>query len=93
MTNFQVFIKPSISQSSELKIPGNTGYDGKQRYLVGFYLLSTLLRVAFLIEVNKVGVEPAVQIVNAEDPAALKLLLAVGFRRIRSTHIGPMVRR
>jgi len=66
MTNFQVFVKPSISQSSELKIPGNTGYDGKQRHLIGFYLLGALLRVAFLIEVDKVGVEPAVQIVYAE---------------------------
>jgi hypothetical protein len=61
-------MKSNGKHASEFKIPGNGRQYREQRNLFGLDFQRSIIRIAFLVEVNKIRIGAAVKIVNAEDP-------------------------
>ena len=62
-----------MSSQLKLKIPGNRRNNWEQGNLSRFYFEGSIIRTAGLIEVNKIRVHPAINIVDAEYPVVAEL--------------------
>src|SRR5450432_3279718 len=58
-----------------MKIPGNGWQNREKGYFFRLYLKSTIIGTACLIEINKIGIQPVINIVNAKDPTAMELFI------------------
>src|SRR6202171_3327187 len=58
-----------------MKIPGNGWQDGKQGNFFCLHLQCAVIWIARMIEINKIRIQPVINIVNTEDPATMKFLI------------------
>ena len=60
----------------KFKIPGHSRNDREQRNLPGFHFQIAIRNIAFLVKIDKVGIQSTVGIINTKYPITAELLFS-----------------
>ena len=78
-------------RGSELEIPGHGRDHRKERYLFGLHFQVAIRGTAFLVEIDEIGIQAAISIIDTEYPVTVHPSFLFGGWRIGGRQIQAMI--